>query len=160
MSRLPRPNPPLEVRCRVALRQLGEIWPDQVIAENHRKLGALLDELIVRLASLIAPGVDVVEFNLDHDPALENREQIIEDGKIVGYVPAANDPEYLIYREAMAHKIKTLVHGEHGQHSDAGIARKRKRIAKKNDPKRRIAKIAQPKNFKWPKRPFPKRRKR
>ena len=130
MARLYRPHIPLEVRCRVALRQLGELWPDQLLAEWDGPLGALLDLLLAKLGPLINDA-EIVEFHLDHDPALAAREKVFRKGVHVGYRPDANDPEFLIYREKTAHKMKTNLRGEHGQHPDRVLIKKNRRIEKK-----------------------------
>ena len=162
MALLLRPNIPFEVRCRVALRQLGEMFPDQVIAEHPRALGKLLDSLLSRLAPLL--GCEVSDLRLDHTWALENRPKQFKDGIHVDYYPPANDPEWLAYRPqgtqfAGSHDVKTRIRGDRGQLSDNALAKKERRRQRKLDPNRRRAKIAQRKNP-WPKRPFPKRRKR
>lgn len=142
MARLLRPSIPVEIKCRVALRQLGEAWPDDVILANRfvprvvpsRSLGKLLDRLLGQLATLL--NCPREQLHLDHDPALENRMKVFRDGAHIDYVPAANDPEWLFYRPygaefAGSHKVKTFIRGDHGQYSDAALARKNKRIAKK-----------------------------
>lgn len=103
-----------------------------VEASATRTLGVKHDEALARYAKLI--GCEVTDLQLDHDPALQNRPQFRMNGQ-THYRPAANDPEHLFYRPHgpqfdRSHKIKTLVRGDHGQHSDAGLARKNKRIAK------------------------------
>lgn len=156
MPRLYRPHVPVEVRCRVALRQLGELWPDDVLAQTRGGHAALLAMLLAKLSSLLGDA----ELRLDHDPALATRQQFKNGrGEVVRYVPAANDPEYLVYRTAHAHHIKTQVRGDGAQHPDRVLI-KRARRAAKPDPmdawvkaKRRAAKR------KWPSRPFPKGRK-
>lgn len=175
MSRLPRPPIPIEVRCRVVLRQLGESWPDDVIRANRfvprvvpsRSLGKLLAKLLTRLAEQI--GCEVSDLRLDHDPALENREKLVEmpngrrhktvvvpkGAKVIQYYPDANDPEHLRYRPhapefAGSHLIKTNVRGDRGQHSDRALAAKNKRIARNCDPKRKKAKIRSA--TRWPPR--------
>lgn len=140
MARLYRPSIPVEVRCRVVLRQLGELFPDDAIRANRfvprvsppRSLARLLDDRLPKLADLL--GCDVKSLRLDHDPALENRRQIRRDGntgEFVGYSPSANDPDFLIYREKHDHHIKTNVRGEHGQFPDNTIAKRERRRQKK-----------------------------
>jgi hypothetical protein len=147
--RLPRPHIPLEVRCRVALRQLGEMWPDDVLAADQNR-GKLLGLLLAQLAALL--GCEPGGLHLDHDPALCLRDKIENDaGEIIGYVPDANDPEHLIYREKRAHQIKTTVHGIGAQRSDIAEL-KRARRRENGSPSRQ-----RPKR-KWAKRPFPKGR--
>ncbi len=145
MPRLVRPNPPLEVRCRVALRQLGEMFPeavldawrhDMTVAPRYRKpgLGKLLASLLDRLARLL--GCDVADLRLDHDPALENRKKVFKKGVHVDYEPPANDPEHLRYRPHGtqfdgSHDVKTRIRGDHGQLSDNALAKKNRRIERK-----------------------------
>ena len=114
--RLPRPHIPIDVRCLVAARQLGRDWS---IKGQSRT-----EKLRIMLKLLFPDG----EWELDHNPALENRFFNKRTGK---YTPDANNPDYLIYREKHAHKIKTLVRGDGAQLSDAAIARKRKRKERK-----------------------------
>lgn len=153
MPRLPRPHVPLEVRCRVVLRQLGEMWPEAVI-EQHRAsrglawakgsgpstgLRALLDDRLKTLAELL--DCDVTDLRLDHNPALGAREKVIKRGVHVGYVPDANDPAHLIYREKHAHHIKTNVRGDGAQHPDRVLIKRERRrcrkSANKSKPKRK-----------------------
>ena len=126
MSRLRRPYVPLKVRCRVALRQLGELWPDEALKAHENGLLPFLDQLLFKMAGLLA--CEVLELQLDHDPALENRPFSKRTRR---YSTDANDPEFLVYRTQQAHKIKTLVRGDGAQLSDAAIARKRKRKERK-----------------------------
>lgn len=164
MPRLLRPYIPLEVRCRVVLRQLGEMWPDQFF-ESARLIGwnmrETLDHLLGRLAELLA--CDVKSLALDHDPALGARRKVFRKGVHVGYVPDANDPEYLIYREKHAHHIKTNVRGDGAQHPDRVLIKKNRRIERGPRPKRGPAIRSRgfqkgPKRS-WGKRPFPRRSK-
>ena len=143
MPRLYRPHIPLEVRCRVVLRQLGELWPDDVIARHKTRPGdAYLKGIGVfvprgGLAALLASKLDALavlldckieDLRLDHDPALATRmKRTMPNGTVV-YSPDANSPGHLIYREKHAHHIKTNVRGDHGQHPDRVlIKRERKR---------------------------------
>jgi hypothetical protein len=150
------------------MRQLGEMFPeallslwrfDLTVSPRHRKpgLGKLLDRLLARLAPLL--GCEVKDLRLDHTWALENRPKRFKKGVHVDYYPPANDPEWLGYRPqgtqfAGSHDVKTRIRGDRGQLSDNALAKKERRRLRKLDPKRRKAKIAQPKNFKWPSRPF------
>ncbi len=177
MPRLLRPHIPLEVRCRVVLRQLGEMFVDQAI-ENRRPrrdagymvgvvglpgggFGAYLDELLDRLAELLA--CDVKSLALDHDPALGARRKVFRKGVHVGYVPDANDPEHLIYREKHAHHIKTNVRGDGAQHPDRVLIKKNRRIERGPRPKRgppiRSRGFQKCPKRSWGKRPFPRRSK-
>lgn len=170
MSRLVRPLIPAAVKLAVVLRQLG--MPQEIVvvfvaaAKRGRRLGAEIKaKLFVLACSLGCPADDL---QLDHDPALENREKVFICNIHVGYEPAANDPEHLFYRPqspefAGSHKIKTLVRGDHGQHSDRALAAKNRKIARNRDPKRRRVKIKsrgfQKNGLKrgWPSRPFKKK---
>lgn len=141
MPRLYRPHIPLDVRCRVAMRQLGELWPDEALEAHDGALGAFLVQLLKKLTELLGEET----LHLDHDPPLAARLvmtrstiNMLNEGLATVYIPDANDPDYLIYRGAQAHKIKTNVRGEHGQHPDRVlIKRERKRLRKP----RRKAKI-------------------
>ena len=145
--RLYRPYVPVEVKCRVLLRQIGEIWIDEVLEANRGNLGDLLIELRGRLAALL--DCPVSSLQLDHDPPLGARVRLqSSDGKCrTIYRPAANDPEHLVYRVKEAHRVKTLVRGDHGQFSDLALIRREKKRGRPPKPKRP-----------WPKRSFPKRR--
>lgn len=141
----PRPLVPLVVRYVVAQRQVllkyPEIRQSTVLFGSPGKEG--MDVWLQTYLALLANGKPL---HLDHDPALINRKFNPKTGK---YTPDANDPDYLVYRPADEHDIKTRVHGEHGQHSDLALRRKLKRIARNRNPKRR--------KYKWPSRPFRKR---
>lgn len=159
MARLYRPYVPLKVRLIVAERQCDLRGINSgAIALLHS--GG--DRLKVMLNVLFGDSTVA----LDHDPALVNRikrKVIAYDKKTDGvkfitrYSPDANDPRFLIYREAgkpgdgSDHDIKTRVRGEHGQHSDLALARKEKRRAKKRakpgagaKPKKRAAPASRP----------------
>jgi hypothetical protein len=151
--RLYRPHIPLEVRCRVAARQLGRVW-DDVIRHYTREVGRaykvpfgfgvlLADYLLPALARLL--NCEVSDLRLDHDPPLGARTFVIDKKHGFGrYYPDANDPEHLIYREKRAHDVKTRIRGEHGQYRDLALIKRARRKAKKDRrPKRR-----------WPSRPL------
>jgi hypothetical protein len=145
MSRLPRPHIPLAVRVQVAERQLIDAGKMLHEFAKYCQLGqrlkwALMDLFGDRKAEL------------HHRPGLLNRQR----KRNGDYDPPANDPAHLVYLVDADHDVETRVRGQHGAHSDLGMARKNKRIAKNRDPKRRKAKIAQRKHP-WPKRSFPKR---
>jgi hypothetical protein len=144
--RLYRPHVPLEVRCRVVLRQLGEMWPDERIklARERRCFGPLLENELETLASTLY--CEVSDLRLDHDPPLGARQRKGE-GKSTVYFPAANNPEFLIYREKRAHEIKTNVRGDGAQYPD--------RVLIKRERRRREGVRAKPKR-KLKSRPFPK----
>jgi hypothetical protein len=106
----------------------------------------MLAILLDRLAQLY--GCAVADLWLDHDPALENRPKIYRNGIHVDYEPTANDPSHLRYRPQApnfdkSHYVKTYIRGDHGQHSDAALARKLKRIAKKREPTKGARKLTQ-----------------
>jgi|SRR5665213_1617684 len=115
MSRLPRPYIPLEVRLKVAERQAG--FKASPNANNA-----------VRLAGLLMMLFGAEPVHLDHDPPLGARKKVYRNGEHVDYTPAANDPDYLIYRIAVDHRIKTLVRGEHGQHPDRVLIKRQRHI--------------------------------
>jgi len=153
MARLSRPYIPLETRCRVALRQLGEMWPDQYLESARLAFNTkeILDHLLYRLRELL----HAEKLHLDHDPPLGARR--VAFGR---YIPDANDSEHLIYREKRAHEIKTNVRGEHGQHPDRVLIKKARRIERGPKPKR--GPKLQGRGFskvkpKWAKRPFERR---
>lgn len=124
--RLPRRAIPVEVKCRVVLRQLGELWIDDALAPHRGKLGAFLDQMLGQLAFLL--GCEIEELRLDHNPALAVREQIKDrDGVMLRYVPDEHDPEHLIYRTAHEHHIKTNVRGDGAQHPDRVLIKRERR---------------------------------
>lgn len=143
MPRLYRPSIPLEVRCRVALGQLGEMWPDAIIAwaRENRRFGSLLESLLDRLAVLL--GCTVADLRLDHDPPLAARQhrkvrKMTRRGfptTITVYSPPANDPEHLRYRPhgpqfAGSHLIKTNVRGDGAQYPDRVLIKRERRRQK------------------------------
>lgn len=138
MSRLSRPYIPLDIRLTVALRQLGvpkiHIIEQVFAASRQRRVKIRLSQILQSLFSMD-------QYHLDHDPALENREFNPHTKK---YEPEANNPDYLVYRTKENHRIKTLVHGDGAQLSDAAKARKRKRKARKARRQKRL----------WPSRPL------
>lgn len=157
MARLYRPVVPLEVKCRVALGQLGETAIDKIIADNQprrdagymvgvvglpgRGLGRLLAHLLERLAE--SKECKIEDLRLDHDPPLAARKQKRKGlGRKVYFTPDANDPAHLFYRPhgpeyAGSHLIKTNVRGDHGQHPDRVLIKKARRAERGPKPKRR-----------------------
>ena len=125
MARLPRPHIPVEVKLRVALAGLGEIFINEVIEQHKGGLQAFLEQTLIQLAAflLCAPG----DLDLDHNPPLAARERILNNGEIVGYKPDANDPDFLRYRERRAHKIKTNVRGDGAQYPDRVLIKRRRK---------------------------------
>ncbi len=132
MSRLPRPHIPLGVRVKVAERQVVEQHEGRrpVFSEST----SLSKRLRIMLDLLFGEGVKV---ELHHRPALVNRAR----KRNGDYDPPASDPDHLFYLPDDDHDIETRVRGLRGAHSDLGLRRKNKRIAKNRDPKRRKAKI-------------------
>jgi len=165
MARLFRPHIPLAVRVQVAERQLKEKLgrlPPRMTPSNGAWLAVLL--------GLLAPtmGCEVADLRLDHDPPLGAREKHGE-GKRTVYSPAANDPEYLAYRPhgaqyAGSHDVKTRIRGDHGQYSDIQLIKRERRRQRKADgrPKKKWATRSNlsTKGARFPKRKFPKKRKR
>ncbi len=142
-AKLPRrPYIPLSVREVVIDNQMYEAgfrptWASQQGDNTATRLRMKLEEFF-----------GCVPVELHHRPALINRQKVYVDGRFHDYTPRANNPEYLVYLPADDHDIETRVRGQHGQHSDLGLARKRKRAERKaRRPKR-----------KWASRPFPKRK--
>jgi hypothetical protein len=165
MARLYRPSIPLEVKCRVALAQLGEMFTDEVVLVNSRSFARLLAGKLKELAALL--GCEVSDLRLDHDPPLALRKRRGE-GKATVYTPDANDPEFLRYRPHGAqfkgsHDVKTRIRGDHGQFSDIVLIKREQRREKKKrgklSPKVKIksqSRFGQNKTA-WPKRSFPKK---
>lgn len=147
MPRLPRPHIPLVVKCYVASRQLGHSRDATTASieatSNKRKL---LSGLLAQLAELL--GCEPKDLRLDHDPALAIRHRVERDGRIVGYIPDANNPDFLIYRTKTEHHIKTNVRGDGAQFPDRVLIKRERRRRKgpQNGDKKR----------KWGSRPFPK----
>lgn len=183
MARLYRPAIPLEVKCRVLLRQLGEAFPDDAIEANRfrpgdaylkghgvfvpRGLGDYHERLMERLSELLNCKPD--ELRLDHDPPLALRDRTGE-GKRTTYKPAANDPEHLAYRphgteHEGSHDVKTRIRGDHGQYSDIVLIKRKRRRERKaaeaklrnKRPQWKVARKAI--RSRWPKRKFPKKEK-
>jgi hypothetical protein len=154
--RLYRPHIPLKVRCRVAMRQLGELWPDEALKAHDGKCGAFLDRLLFKLAGLL--GCEVTDLRLDHDPPLAARPRFRRGLGKARYQPSANDPDHLLYRPhgpefVGSHLIKTNTRGDHGQHPDRVlIKRERKRVRKKGPTAKRTSKYNR--KYNWPSRPL------
>ncbi len=124
MNRLYRPYIPIAVRVQVAERQVG--FPPCPEATPSSRLEGLL---------LMLFGDEPAD--LDHDPPLGAREKIWKDGKVVGYIPDANDPDHLVYRAHATHLIKTNVRGLRGQHPDRVLIKKQRRLERPSKPKRK-----------------------
>lgn len=133
MARLLRPHIDLETKLRVLLRQLGDAFPDEMIAiaRNRRTLGILVQYKQEKLAELL--GCDAREIDYDHDPPLGAREKVFSHGVHVEYSPRANDPDHIVARPRSVHKFKTNVRGEHGQHPDRVLIKKNRRIEQREE---------------------------
>jgi hypothetical protein len=132
--KLPRPYIPLSVRLAVVTRQCREAGIG--VAPTSSKKAELINACLRRLFS-------DAKVHLDHDPALCNRGLVIAKvskgvGKIVGYEPDANDPDFLIYRIKPNHEIKTRVRGDGAQRSDFAQRRYLKRVAKNRTEKKKF----------------------
>jgi hypothetical protein len=137
--RLPRPYIPLKVRMQVAWRQL-EPKP-RGIGVGYLWTLNRTDRLCEILTWIFGPSLKV---HLDHDPPLAARKKIRDkNGMVIGYSPAANDPDFLVYRAKEDHRIKTFVRGEHGQYSDTILIKRERKREKKAGKVRK---------YRWPKR--------
>lgn len=126
-----RPYIPYSVRVQVAARQAiaAGVYP------RGTEIGSWPYARQLRELLYVLFGDEKV--HLDHDPALENRQKVIRrDGQIGGYTPAANDPEFLIYRIVEGHRIKTYVRGDGAQRSDVSQRRYLNRIERNRKPKK------------------------
>lgn len=141
--RLFRPYIPLDVRLKVASRQLSLIDISATCLLALMKDSAIKKRLGYALAKLFHGR----KHELHHRPALENRQQIKRRGKIIGYIPDANDPDHLVYLENNPenndHYIETHVRGVGAQRSDTGQrnhtkALERNRGLRKRKPKVKI----------------------
>lgn len=143
MARLYRPHIPLSVRLTVVLRQL-EFIPAIVksavnAAIKDRRVGEMLHERLGQLAMNL--GCERKDLRLDHDPPLAARPSYRRGlGKKRYYIPAANDPDHLVYRPHGAefegsHLIKTLVRGDHGQFPDRVLIKRERKRHEKKKPK-------------------------
>jgi hypothetical protein len=136
--KLPRPYVPLNIRLQVAARQLkpqprGFGYVYFYVLKPQKRLKALLTDIF---------GDDTVQ--LDHEPPLAVRKKIRHRDGTITYVPDANDPDFLIYRNADEHLLKTNVRGDGAQYPDRVRIKKIRRIERPR-PKRK---------YKWPSRPI------
>ena len=135
--RLPRPYVPLSVRVQVAERQVR-----QRCVQWRGILYGLSEPmpLALRLRRLLL-ALGIEEPHLDHDPALAARKKIWHAGRVSRYDPDANDPDFLIYREAAAHRVKTNVKGDGAQYPDRVLIKRQRRLERLIRPrtKRKIA---------------------
>lgn len=146
--KLLRPYIPLSVRVLVAERQIAQAglsrktnWMDWLPYRVSSR-----ERLEMNLLALF--GDD--KFDLDHDPALENRQFNKRTRK---YMPDANDPEFLVYRTKENHRIKTLVRGDGALRSDASQRRYLKKIAR-NREKQRVKWTKARRKIRWRSRPL------
>lgn len=128
-----RPRVPVAVQIAVAERQLRERGTVPMFAS----LPGTQPSAVHRLRSMLVALFGKEPCHLDHDPPLMLRWRTA-----AGYSPDANDPEFLVWRTAEEHRIKTYVRGDGAQLSDMGKRRKEIRRRKKAERPRR----------KWPKR--------
>jgi hypothetical protein len=154
--KLIRPYIPIAVRVQVAERQVRETSGYHPKSIEHPewsmrfRLSAALEFLF---------GEDA-KAELHHRPALCNRWK----SNTGEYVPAANDPEYLVYLVKGEHDIETRVRGVGAQRSDLGQRRYLKRLARNRahripigypiTPHRGFFKVVKPKAkrpWRWPK---------
>jgi hypothetical protein len=172
MARLYRPPIPLEVKLRVILRQLGEMFPDDYVSEakKHRTIGRRLRLRLEQFAATL--GCEVKDLRLDHDPALALRQKLQYSSAVKPtYIPGANDPEYLFYRPhgaqfAGSHDVKTRIRGDHGQFSDVVlIKRERRRQRRELKPEKKTSRLSSKKpksavrkKYRWAKRTFSKKK--
>jgi hypothetical protein len=142
MTKRIRPYIPLAVRVAVAHRQLAAsgIWTSAHLAAMRNSPAPLGFQLLRALTMLF--GTEPGTPHLDHNPALRTRTFNPRTGR---YTPDANDADYLIYRTAAEHRIKTLVRGDGAQHPDRVLINKERRRGK---PKRKGPKIKSRSN--WP----------
>lgn len=132
MPRLYRPYIPLEVRCAVILRQLGEMWVGEFVDEQRGNYKKLLAQMLGQFARLA--GCSVRDLRLDHDPPLAARPRRGRGRKTI-YEPDANDHGHLLYRPHGpefdgSHLIKTNVRGDHGQFPDRVLIKRERRRLK------------------------------
>lgn len=142
-----RPHIPLSVKVQVAERQVREsgsvLWPLYLsgtqAAKNLGKPWSLTRKLRVLLGDLFPYG----NFQLDHDPALEQRSKGLRKGKSY-YIPDANHPEYLVYRTKALHLMKTTGRKPGAEKtatskgSDVWIAKKFRRLEGRVKPRRKV----------------------
>lgn len=165
MARLHRPHVPLEIRCMVAMRQLGYDGTTIkiVLLKHDRAMARLLRVMLGRLSGEM--GCAAAELRLDHDPALGARARRGE-GRKTKYTPDANDPDHLRYRphgpeHEGSHLIKTNVRGDRGQFPDRVLIKRNRRAEKRAaEGAAKGGKNTRETGRKprWPKRPFPKSR--
>lgn len=127
--KLKRPHIPIRVRCQVIARQLEE--DGQLYAVLTAS--ALTADHGAQLAYLLQRKFSGEKVHLDHDPPLCLRE-IIDAEKGI-YKPDANDPDFLVYRTAEQHRLKTFVRGDGAQFSDAAKRRRKLKAERRERPR-------------------------
>lgn len=148
MSRIPRPRIPDAIKVQVAERQLRAFnCSPGMLERSETRIRDYLGRLLRGLALYM--GDAALKLELHHRPALINRCRY-EHRRKTFYDPPANDPNHLVYLPEADHDVETRVRGLLGQHSDLGLWRKNKNIARNRDPKRRKVKIPQRQKNAWP----------
>jgi len=125
--------PPTSVRVIVALRQLEAFGASDALTtrSDGEKVDAFLERLLCGLSLYI--GCERVDLRLDHEPMLRRRAYDPTIEKVADrYEPHAHDPGCLLYRPQLpefagSHHVKTFIRGEHGQFSDAVLAKRERR---------------------------------
>lgn len=79
-------------------------------------------------AALLQLGLDPKTAELDHDPALGLRPFSTVTGE---YIPAENDPRYLVWRDPVGHRKKTSGTKATSAGSDVHLIAKSKRLVRK-----------------------------
>lgn len=158
---------PLDVRVRVAERQFdaATVFPYEngerlasvfrgLVDRAHWKGRAPLQEQLDMFLQLLFGGA---KFELHHRPALVNRPL---NRRKTDTVPAANDPEHLVYLlKDEEHRIETYVRGVGAQRSDVSQRRYLKKVARNRERTSDSRSNLRSAKRKWPSRPFPKARK-
>ena len=160
MPRLFRPHISNSIKIEVVMRQLKHRGAGYGL--TIRDFSESLPKYLNRLLDYFGGYLDCErrELRLDHNPALALRKRR-GTGKNTVYTPAANDPEFLTYREKHAHHIKTNVSGDGAQHPDRVLIKKARQLERGPKPKRQSRFSSPPSRAKkstWPKRKFETRR--
>ncbi len=150
-----RPHIPMNVRVKVAARQLRQTSTiaasvlyglDDPTLSDSRRLRILLGHLF---------GTE--KFELHHRPALVNRHsyvRVVKGRAKLFYRPAANDQDFLVYLPKDDHGIETRVRGIGALRSDLGQRRYNKRVAENRGLRKRRPKAKIKSQTSWPKRSF------
>lgn len=152
MMALPRPYIPLRVRALVAVIQLHKAGVNVFVdaRRDRETMSAHLERRLESLAGVLDCARE--DLRLDHNPALVLRDFNKRTGK---YKPDANDPDFLIYRTAHDHHIKTNVRGDGALRSDTSERVYRRRVDR-NKQKRKVRAKKKRTGAKprWPSRPL------